>query len=254
MTFTWEDWSDYDSALTYALEYSVDSTFSSGVTRFAGLSAQSHPDVLPDGRYFWRVRAFDTFGDSSDVVVRSIWVDATPPVAPTPIPPSPLTGDTINDPTPLFVWSSVTAAAANSPTPVSYNIMVSPDPDCSMVVYSFSGIVDTEFDWPDSNELDPGKFWAWAVGATDAVGNESGLSPFEWFFLQSPYIVGDLNGDGVVDSIDLGLLIDLVFFGGSIPVSPPARADVDCNGVPDSVDLSLLIDHVFFGAPAPVCP
>ncbi len=67
----------------------------------------------------------------------------------------------------------------------------------------------------------------------------------------------DLDGNGFVDSVDLSILIDVVFFGVpdvTDPQCPRTRSDFDDNGVADSVDLSLIIDYVFFGGPPPANP
>lgn len=62
--------------------------------------------------------------------------------------------------------------------------------------------------------------------------------------------VGDLNGNGSIDSADLTLLINIVFFGGPIP--PLAYlADVNCDAVVNAADLAVLIAHIFFGGPTP---
>lgn len=254
VNFTWANWSDYDSALTYVLEYSEDPLFQSGVTRLTGLTTTSHATSLADGYYYWRVRAFDPFGDSSDVTQRTIWIDATAPSTPSPIPPSPFTNDTIVDPTPEFAWSAVTARAAASPTAVTYSLQVAADPGFTLNLRAYSGLTAAGFILPDSDSLAFDQFWSWRVQATDSAGNQSGYSSTETFYLKFPFIVGDLNDDGVVDAVDLALLIDVVFFGGAVPVPPDERADIDCSGVADAVDLAILIDHVFFGAPPPVCP
>jgi len=57
--------------------------------------------------------------------------------------------------------------------------------------------------------------------------------------------LGDINGDGVVDTADLGLLISV--FGEAPPFLP--EADLNDDGVADTADLGLLIGN--FGT---VCP
>ncbi|MEW5874315.1 MAG: hypothetical protein AB1752_03940 [Candidatus Zixiibacteriota bacterium] len=61
---------------------------------------------------------------------------------------------------------------------------------------------------------------------------------------------GDLDGNRLLDAVDLALLIDIVFFAGTEP-NPRALGDINCDGVPDAVDLAVLIDHVFFAGDAP---
>lgn len=255
VSFEWTDWSIYDSDLTYALEYSEDPSFTSGVTRINGISDHSHVAVLPDGYYYWRVRAFDSFGDSSGLSpVREVWVDATPPTVPVPIPPSPLAGDTITDPTPEFFWSAVTVVSASSPTPVTYQLEVASDATFTADLRSYPDLETASFLLPDPDALAFDQHWFWRVSAADAAGNESGFSDPVMFYLRFPFLVGDLNDDGLRNAVDLTLLIDVVYFGGAVPAPPEARADLDCNGVPNAVDLTLLINHVFFGGPDPACP
>jgi len=214
---------------------------------------------LTDGFYHWRVRAFDPFGDSSDVVHRSIWIDATAPLAPSPLPPSPFTNDTIVDPTPEFAWSVVTARFAAAPTSVTYSLQVASDPAFPLDLRSYSGLTAAGFTLPETDSLAFDQSWSWRVQAVDSAGNQSGYSGTETFYLKLPFIVGDLNDDGLVDAVDLALLIDVVFFGADDiqdPSCPATRADFNADAAVDAVDLAFLIDHVFFGGdpPADPCP
>ncbi|MEW5875566.1 MAG: VCBS repeat-containing protein [Candidatus Zixiibacteriota bacterium] len=61
---------------------------------------------------------------------------------------------------------------------------------------------------------------------------------------------GDLDGNKLLDAVDLALLIDIVFFGAGQP-DPPELGDINCDSFPDAVDLAILIDHVFFGGAEP---
>ena len=63
-------------------------------------------------------------------------------------------------------------------------------------------------------------------------------------------LIGDLDFNGVIDAVDLSMLINIIYFG-TPPPTPPEVADINCDGPIDAVDLSALIDHVFFSGPAP---
>ena len=64
-------------------------------------------------------------------------------------------------------------------------------------------------------------------------------------------ICGDLNYDGTVDAVDLGILIDFAFNNGS---ACPLWTDVDGNGTnADIVDVNYLINYLFHNGPDPVC-
>lgn len=60
----------------------------------------------------------------------------------------------------------------------------------------------------------------------------------------------DYDGNGFLDSLDLGSLIDYLFNGGLI--SGGTTGDVNADGQPDALDLSAFIDHLFVGQPVPV--
>ncbi|MBD3299479.1 MAG: hypothetical protein GF341_12545 [candidate division Zixibacteria bacterium] len=65
----------------------------------------------------------------------------------------------------------------------------------------------------------------------------------------------DLDTSGVIDAVDLNLLIYAIFFNGADPVDPScptSRGDWNCDGVLDASDLNLLIRGIFF-VPSPPC-
>ncbi len=256
VNFSWGDWSIYDSSLNYVLEYSTDPSFATGVTFRTVPISHSYTEVLPDGQYSWRLRAFDNFGDSSALSpVRTIWVDATPPAVPTPIPPSPMADDTITTTTPTFAWTAVSVAKApDVATPVTYELQVAADPGFTTGLRSFSGLGTTSFPLPLANQLVTNQFWYWRIKATDGAGNSSGFGSTIKFYVQPAYIMGDFNNDQTTDIFDIIGLIDFVFSGGTPPVPPEVRVDMNCDNVFDVFDVIKLINVVFEGGSAPVCP
>lgn len=67
------------------------------------------------------------------------------------------------------------------------------------------------------------------------------------------YIPGDLNYDGFINILDIGMEIDIVFAGGTIPY-PPVSPDLNFDGRPGVEDIVMLIDYIFRGGPAPPYP
>lgn len=68
---------------------------------------------------------------------------------------------------------------------------------------------------------------------------------------------GDLDMDSFRDAVDLGLAIDVLFFGADDiqdSLCPATRTDFNADGFPDAADLNLLIDHMFFNGPLPTDP
>lgn len=57
-------------------------------------------------------------------------------------------------------------------------------------------------------------------------------------------ITGDLNGDGVVDGADLGILLNN--WGRCVPINVECLGDLDCNGVVDGADLGILLNQWTF--------
>jgi len=68
-----------------------------------------------------------------------------------------------------------------------------------------------------------------------------------------PFIYGDANGDGVINSADVVYLINYLFKGGPAP-QPLEPGDVNCDGIINSADVVYLINFLFKGGPVPGCP
>jgi hypothetical protein len=66
-------------------------------------------------------------------------------------------------------------------------------------------------------------------------------------------IIGDANGDGVIDIADVVYLINYLFGGGPAP-EPLEVGDANCDGVVDIADVVYLINYLFTGGPSPDCP
>lgn len=64
---------------------------------------------------------------------------------------------------------------------------------------------------------------------------------------------GDIDGSGGVDISDLSIVVDYLFFGGSLG-GCDLENDVDKSGSVDISDLSLVVDFLFFGGLLPSCP
>lgn len=67
----------------------------------------------------------------------------------------------------------------------------------------------------------------------------------------------DMDASTTITSVDLTLLINVVFFGGTDVQDgscPRSRSDMNADGVTNAVDLTHLINHVFFGGPPATDP
>jgi hypothetical protein len=70
---------------------------------------------------------------------------------------------------------------------------------------------------------------------------------------QEPELVGDVNGDELINVSDVVFLIDYVF-GDGPPPDPESLGDCDCNGSVNVSDVVFLINYVFGDGPEPSCP
>ncbi|GAB4326814.1 MAG: hypothetical protein Kow0074_21680 [Candidatus Zixiibacteriota bacterium] len=61
---------------------------------------------------------------------------------------------------------------------------------------------------------------------------------------------GDLDNNGVLDGVDMNLMIADLYFGQT-PALFAGLSDVNCDGTCDSVDLDLFINHVYHSGPPP---
>lgn len=71
--------------------------------------------------------------------------------------------------------------------------------------------------------------------------------------LGNPFLIGDANGDGVINSGDVVYLINYLFAGGPEP-GPSEAGDANCDEVINSADVVYLINYLFTGGPPPACP
>lgn len=70
---------------------------------------------------------------------------------------------------------------------------------------------------------------------------------------------GNVSGTGGIDAVDLTMVIDGIFFGGSMPMKDSEcphihRGDFNCDNVFNAVDLTVFIGHIFFGGAPPCDP
>jgi hypothetical protein len=198
------EWASVPRATTYQFEFAADSHFGAIVSHGSfetHNTAATLDTAMPDGMYYWRVRAItaqDTGGPWSRVrrLVKR-WTSA-----PTGL--SPNGGATINWPTqPLVLsWGSV-------PYAVKYLLTVATDPQLgNQVLGSASNPVTTQGTvYSPGTSLTPGTYF-WAVTPLDAAGHKGTRSAVGTFTYAWPTTtttsMTDLSaagGDGVFDPL-----------------------------------------------------
>jgi hypothetical protein len=162
VTFTWNQVEDVTPPVEYEVQVSADSDFKSYLS--SGWLAWRIWDLeLPEGVYFWRIRAKDNLGNLSEFSSsRCLRVDLTPPAAPRLVyPPS---GSWLTSTPVILSWEEV----KDNSSPVVYMVLVDDAPDFSspnLVVQTVSNSITV-------SSIADGT-WYWRVIATDNAGNRS---------------------------------------------------------------------------------
>lgn len=120
----------------------------------------------------------------------------------------------------------------------SYDVIISEQTDLSNPVAEISGVFGTQADVPPGS-LDSLTTYYWSVTAV-GNGGETDTASGIWSFTTA--VLGDVNGDQVVDFTDLNTL--LTQFG---LVGPGLSADVNGDGVVNFSDLNIVLSN-FGGA------
>jgi hypothetical protein len=93
----------------------------------------------------------------------------------------------------------------------------------------------------------PGWWWVHVV-----VIDQTGHAHREIRVVCHP-LLGDANGDGVIDIADVVYLLNYLFVGGPAPVPCLEAGDATCDGIVDVSDIVYLLNYLFVHGPAPGC-
>jgi len=181
------DWAKSSGATKYHLQLAIDSGFSSIIIEDNNIIPTEYTVLssISDRAYYWRVRAFEGFSWSGWSEEWEFVVDTVVPAAPTLL--SPIDGNYINDPTPLFDWSSVSGAS-------EYDFQFDDESDMSS---SFNVKVgDSHYQYTSTLSDQP---YYWRVRTWDAAGNYGSWTSIESFTVDTvapaaPTLTSPTNG------------------------------------------------------------
>jgi hypothetical protein len=144
---------------------------------------------------------------------------------------------------------------------VSYTIQVDDESGFSTPIFTEAGITISEFVNTDSLEV--GTYY-WRVKSVGYYGESAYSAPFHFTVIAGPscdYVVGDINGNGAFNGIDVSYGVGY-FKGGALP-----PYSCDCNGSTwyvagdvngncsfNGIDITYAVTY-FKGGPNPIpCP
>jgi len=239
-------WHPVATATGYTIEIAHDSLFFSIFERDSAVvdTFYSNFNGFAEGRYFWRVTARNSGGNSPRSAVWDFDVLLYPEI---PLLISPLNGQTIDTSYVDFVWHRSRRAD-------SYILEISVDSLFGSVISADSMVTDTHF--VDAGPLVEGRYY-WRVSARNHYGYSARSLTRAFTISDSTfaYIPGDVNGDLQVMGSDVTYLVRY-FKGLGLPPPvevngfyPGADANGDCQN--RGGDVTYLVAF-FKGGPPPV--
>lgn len=200
------------------------------------------------------VNGYEMWGDSPHQYQRprAIWelmfeISMSAPETPTQLQP----GDFayMSDNTPAFYWSQTVGMDG------SYTFQWARDQGFSSELHTVMGLVDTSYVLPDSLVLADG-VWFWRVQAVGSAGRQSGyqVGPFSVVIDAGAICdctdLGDCNGDGMINPVDVAYLVTYVYKGYVDPPPPipgcfAINGDWNCDYVINPLDVSLMVNFVY---------
>jgi len=167
---TWQDNSDNESG--FSIERRTGSgLYSQVATVGAGVTSYSDTSLSGDTTYYYRVKAYNTAGDSAYSNEAS--ATTLPPSPAAPILKSPASGSTVSSRTPRLEWNASTGAT-------EYGLQVATSSTFTNLLVNESGITDLFYDIPEGI-LNWNTTYYWRVNAANSYESTSNWSDYRDF-------------------------------------------------------------------------
>ena len=125
---------------------------------------------------------------------------------------------------------------------LSFSLLAGPD---GMVISSSTG----EISWIPGVDDATSTPHLVTVEVSDGTNDLSASFNLLVSLKSNAFMCGDLNGDGLINQLDLDLMVGIAFEGGT--PHPLANPDLNGDGVWNAQDVVTIINHVNRGGPAP---
>ncbi len=233
------------------IQIAKDVGFTNNLITYGPISTSSFqiPDIIDEGRWYWRVEQADSAGNTSGYSSAATFIlDSEAPPVPTQVFPG--NNAAVDLDTIVFRWSSP------PPPPYEYasefyRIQMSTSSQFFSVM--LNQLVYADSLKIPSNIFTPNVTTYWRVKAQDSASHSSSYQTSPFSFTHATFVCGDVNGDGTGGNIlDLTFLVDRIFRGGP-PPEPAIAGSVNCDAVVNILDLTYLVDRIFRGGPVPCC-
>jgi len=159
------DWLSVSEATEYYLQIDNDNDYSSPNVDNDNVTTDNYEvpaeNALPEGWYYWRVRAENATENGPWSENWTFQVDITAPLAPSWVWPADV--ENINDNTPNLDWSPVTDPSA----PVTYDVQVDNNADFLSSEVNVTGVTTNNYITPELID----NLWNWHVRARDNASN-----------------------------------------------------------------------------------
>lgn len=245
--FIWEPTTDPDpgDVVVYDLWYDTHSGFTSP-TIISDLSdTVQNVTLRDDSTYHWKVLAKDTNTSgrwSTDIFKVNIYVPELPEAFSL---LSPEDEDTITTLEPTLMWQE-----ASDPDPgdvITYDLHYDTLSDFSTEVV-VADLSNTSYTTP---ELDVGLSYWWKVKAKD-TNTEGTWSTQTFTFYVPSCVLGDVDGDGESNVVDIVYLAYYVLKSSDPPQPIIGCGDMQCDGEVNIVDVVYLVNYTFRSGPPPI--
>ncbi len=252
-TFWWLDAvDDNDDTLTYSIELYTDTLqppviSATGIIETPDSTAWTPETALIDNQaYFWKIRAGDSFENSSWSAFRLCTVNFEPnaPLEFLAVCPPFDSAEVIYEMLPEFCWT--TAVETDPSDSVLYTLILAMEPNFIFTL-EIDSLPDTSFALSDSLQFGH-EYW-WKIRATDKTGLFTFSSNIRSF---RTWLLGDVNSDWQFDVLDIIFVTDYKFRDGPAPM-PFFTADTNGDCRVNILDIIRMVDYKFKGGP-PILP